>query len=144
MRIATLLDQIPYVVWHQIDVLDEGPKTVRMALRDRPEVHNYVGTLHAGALYTLAETVAGVAVNSLAAAENAIILLRDASIKYTRRAEGDVVADAVIEPIALAQARVEFRSTARTDMTTDVTVRDSGGETVFEGRFSYALRPRTS
>ncbi len=144
MGIAALLEQIPYVVWHDIAVLEEGPTTFRMALKDRPEVHNYVGTLHAGALYTLAETVAGVAVNSLASEENAFILLRNASVKYTRRAEGDVTADAVLEPVALARARVDFRTDARADLMTQVDIKDSGGETVFEGRFTYALRPRKS
>lgn len=142
MSVKAVLDTIPYVVWHDIDVLEEGASGTKMKLGFRPEVLNYVGTMHAGALYTLAETVAGVAADGAAQSVGAYILLRDAQIRYTRRADTDVVASASVEASVMDETRARFEADARADMSVEVSITDNGDETVFEGTFNYALRPR--
>lgn len=142
MSVKAVLDTIPYVVWHEIDVLEEGASGTKMRLGFRPDVLNYVGTMHAGALYTLAETVAGVAADGAAQSVGAYILLRDAQVKYTRRADTDVVASASVEAAAMDETRAQFESNARADMSVEVNIADKDNETVFEGTFNYALRPR--
>ncbi len=142
MGVQGLLATIPYVVWHEIEVLEESEIAFEMRLRNRPEVHNYVGTMHAGALYTLAETVAGVAADRFAGDQNAFILLRDASVHYTRRAEGDIIARSFIDPSNLRTATDEMKENGRAIIQVSISARDTSGETVFEGSFTYALRPR--
>lgn len=142
MSVKAVLDTIPYVVWHDIDVLEEGASGTKMKLGFRPDVLNYVGTMHAGALYTLAETVAGVAADGAAQSVGAYILLRDAQIRYTRRADTDVVASASVDADAMDATRVRFEADARAEMSVEVKVADTDDETVFEGTFNYALRPR--
>ncbi len=144
MGVAALLESIPYVVWHRIDVTEEGPVRFEMELLDRLEIHNYVGTLHAGALYTLAETVAGVAADSVAQGLGAFILLREANIKYTRRAEGNVRGIAEVDETAAGAASNTFKEASRADLPIDVAIQDGDGLTVFEGTFIYAIRPRKS
>lgn len=142
MSVRADLDTIPYVVWHDIDVLEEGAAGTKMKLGFRPDVLNYVGTMHAGALYTLAETVAGVTADGAAKTVGAFILLRDAQIRYTRRADTDVVASASVDADAMDATRVQFERNARADMSVEVNIADKDDETVFEGTFNYALRPR--
>ncbi len=144
MALDALLKKIPYVVWHDIDVVDETPDVVKLSLRSREEVANYIGILHAGAIYTLAETAAGCVANSVIEGNIAFVLLRDANIRYTRRADGDITATATADTIARSAARSEFSEHCRADIAVDVDITDSGGESVFAGSFTYALRPRKS
>ena len=60
MTIQEVLARIPYVAHHHLEVEAE-PGCVQVRLPPRPELTNHVGIFHAGALYTAAETAAGVA-----------------------------------------------------------------------------------
>ena len=141
MTLEALLARIPYVVWHDIRILEHAPERVKLSLRGREEVANYVGIMHAGALYTLAETAAGVVANDIVPSGAAYILLREARVRYTRRAEGEVVATACVDTGTAKLARSQFADSLRADASVDVSVHDGGGETVFEGTYIYALRP---
>ncbi len=138
-----MLESIPYLRVHDlaVDTTDDAVQ-VRMPLREA--ITNYVGIAHAGALFTAAETAAGVAAWRIVSGDRAYVLLRGATVKYTRRAEGEVVAVARVEADDVSTARQAFDASARADAAVEVSMTDVEGETVFEGRFDYALRPRTS
>jgi acyl-coenzyme A thioesterase PaaI-like protein len=107
-------------------------------------VHNIIGTIHAGALFTLAETAAGVAAFGAAPGDGAMVLLRAAKVRYTRRAEGDLVATAWAPPELAQAAGADFEADGRADLVIEVAIIDDHGEPVFEGSFDYALRARKS
>jgi uncharacterized protein (TIGR00369 family) len=139
MNLQETLSAIPYLPPHQISVeAGDGSVVARMAFRR--ELTNYVGTIHAGALFTLAETAAGVAATAVIPEDKAFVLLREASFAYTRRAESDLVARATVAPEAAAQARRDFERGGKADSPVIVTITDAQGAPVFEGRFDYALR----
>ena len=142
MNLEGLLATIPYVVWHGVKVDADGGGEVTLRIPFRPDMANYVGSFHAGALYTLAETVAGVVADRVIPGERAFVLLRRAEISYTRRPEGDVRATARRIEADAAAALTDFEAGGRADISADVTMIDSNDETVFTGRFDYALRPR--
>lgn len=142
MTLQDLLATIPYVVWHDIRVDADSGDEVTVRIPFRPDLANYVGTFHAGALYTLAETVSGVVADRAIPGEEAYVLLRGAQVSYTRRPEGDVVATAQKIKADAATALADFEASGRADIAVDVTMKDSLGESVFAGRFDYALRPR--
>ena len=137
-----ILNNIRYVAWHDIMIVDESQGSVTVCLPARDDLPNYVGTGHAGAIYTLAETAAGVAADSVAQKIDAFILLKGADIKYTRRTEGDLTATGLVETKASDQARVQFEKEDRADIPVQVDVRDQQHQSVFQGTFNYALRPR--
>lgn len=138
-----VLDSIAYIAWHGQKIEREEAGRVVVAQPDRPDLHNYAGTTHAGALYTLAETAAGVAADGLAAPLGGFILLAAAQVRYTRRAEGALAAEARLAATTDAGAlRDEFAASGRGALALDVTVRDAQGESVLEGRFDYAIRRR--
>jgi len=141
VNISDVLARIPYLERHHIALEDvDGAVLVRMPLRT--EVTNHVGTMHAGAMFTAAETAAGVAAWRVVPDDQAFVLLRSANVRYTRRAEGDVAWTARIEDGVAKSAREEFANSGRADVEVAVKATDPGGEKVFEGTFDYALRPR--
>lgn len=142
MTLETLLAGIPYVAWHGIRVREQTPGQVKLSLGSRDEVANYVGIMHAGAIYTLAETAAGVVANDIIAGNTAFILLRKGEARYTRRAEGEVIATASVDGAVANQVRAHFAEHSRADVEVGVTIDNTAGETVFVGTFDYALRPR--
>ena len=137
-----VLDRIPYLGIHELRIDGRGGGgAVNVAMPLRPELGNHVGIFHAGAIFTLAETAAGVAAWQVIPGARSIVLLRGATIKYTRRAEGDVSARADTEPEQAEAARIAFDADGRADIDVEVTITDAGGETVFAGSFEYAIRP---
>jgi acyl-coenzyme A thioesterase PaaI-like protein len=140
----SLLDSIAYVAWHGHKIVDEGVGWVKVTQPGRDDLLNYVGAAHAGAIFTLAETAGGVAADGIARPLGAFILLRGAEVKYTRRASGALVAGAHTTGQARDETARRFALDARADIAVDVVVDDADGQRVFESRFQYALRPRTS
>ena len=70
-----------------------------LRLKDDPAKHNHIGTLHAGAIFSLAESASGVAVIAAIADRLAGVtpLAARAEITYEKVARGDVTATARIE-----------------------------------------------
>ncbi len=143
MTIQETLNNIEYVLWHDIRVVDEGlDNKVTMVLPAREDLLNYVGTGHAGAIYTLAETAAGVTADGIAQSMDGFILLRGAEVRYTKRAVGELTATGEVDAGLADQTRKLFTESARADMAVLVDITDSEKNSVFQGTFNYALRPR--
>ena len=142
MELDDVLARIPYLNVHDLSVETEGDRVlVRMPLHHA--LSNHVGILHAGALFTAAETAAGVAAYRVVPGDRAFVLLRSASVSYTRRAESGVLSTGSVEPAAADAARAAFDAEGRADVLARVRCVDAEGETVFEGTFDYAVRPRS-
>lgn len=140
MNLDDVLARIPYLALHPFDVVEVDGARIR--LRCCRAVKNHVGTLHAGALFTTAETAAGIAAWRVVPDDRAAVLLRGATVRYTRRAESDVVAIARVEPARAATAREAFDAAGRADVVVAIHMTDARGEPVFDATFDYALRPR--
>src|ERR1700749_4076750 len=87
---------VPYIGHMGIEVtaMSEGEATA--LLPDRPELHNHVGSQHAGALFAVAETASGAAfVGAFAERMGEVTpLARSAEIAYSKVARGPVEAEA--------------------------------------------------
>lgn len=143
MDLAAMLARIPFLGPLRVEAEIEADGAVRVRMPFTEAVANYVGIVHAGALFTLAETAAGAAAHALVADLDGFVLLRGAEVRYTRRAEGDTAATARVASGQAAAARTAFQTERRADVAVEVMVAARDGATVFEGRFDYALRPRT-
>jgi len=141
MTLADIVAGIPYLRGHGLSV-DQTDGGVLVCMPMGEDITNHVGTVHAGAMYTAAETAAGVAAFSIVPDQQAYVLLRGAEVRYTRRAEGDVSAVAHVAAGEAASALAAFEDGGRADAKVEVSATDPEGETVFEGTFAYALRPR--
>lgn len=139
-----LLDGIAYIAWHEHRVIEQSAGSVKIAQPARADLLNYVGGVHAGAMYTLAESAAGVAADSIARPIGAYILLRGAEVKYKRRASGALTARAQADETARRDAVLCFKDSGRADFSVTAIIFDSEDKVTFEGDFHYALRARTS
>jgi uncharacterized protein (TIGR00369 family) len=142
--IRTLMPQlVPFVATLGIDYDALDAERAVCSLRDEPTFHNHVGGLHAGAMFTLAETASGALV--IGHFEDLIAtgvtpLAASAQIAYTRLAQGRVTATATMTRSA-QEVRAELAETGRTvQFGVDVVLSTEAGET---GRMtiSWALRP---
>lgn len=82
---------------------DEGRCVIR--LRRHRGVKNHVGGIHAGALFTLGETCAGLAVIRSFPFEKYRPLMSEVRVEYNKQARGDVIGEAVIAPAEIARMK---------------------------------------
>lgn len=101
-----------------LETLSAGEATASLELRS--EIANHIGSMHAGALFTLGETASGAAMSGAFAAQ--ILTIRpiafEANIKYLKIAKGRITASARTDTSAAslletleAENRVRFSVT---------------------------------
>ena len=106
-----MMDTLPFVRLLGISIDDIGAGTSKVSMPDDPKLHNHLGTQHAGALFTLAETASGAA---MAGGFAELILglrpvAKESRIQYQKlargatRAEGRVPGDLAVLKAQLAQ-----------------------------------------
>nr|UXE44607.1 hypothetical protein Hi04_10k_c2835_00012 [uncultured bacterium] len=142
--IKALMPQlVPFVATLKIEYGHLDGTTAVCTLRDDPAFHNHVGGLHAGAMFTLAETASGaIVIGSFEdlLQQGVTPLAATATIDYTRLAKGDVTATATLGR-TVEDIRTELEETGRTtQFPVEVSLATADGET---GRMtiSWALRP---
>lgn len=140
MDFASMLTGIPYLKPHHVRVEEPVGDEVIVHMPFGKEVTNYIGTVHAGALFSLAETAAGIAAFKVGGGK-AIVLLRGATIRYEKIAKEDVVARATIAPETASKAAEEFLADGRAEADVQVKVEGADGTPLFAATFDYALRP---
>jgi uncharacterized protein (TIGR00369 family) len=135
---------VPFVKTLGIDYLELDAERAVLRLRDEPSFHNHVGGLHAGVLFTLAESASGAVV--IASFEDLLAtvtpLAASATINYVRLAKGPVTAEAVLGRSA-DDVRAELAATGETvQFPVQVTLTTEDGRTNAEMTISWALRPQ--
>lgn len=141
MDFAQMLAAIPYLEPHGLEVMEKTDDHIVVKMPFGKALTNHVGTLHASALFTVAETAAGLHATSVIPGNRAIPLLRGATVNYTRRAEGDLTATAIVKDGDSKRVLADFDANNRADVDIEVDVVDNENETVFKGTFDYAMRP---
>jgi len=87
---------VPFAAHLGLEITRIGPGEAEVSLPDRPELNNHVGSQHAGALFTAAETASGAAFVGAFAERMADLtpLARAAEISYEKIARGPIEARA--------------------------------------------------
>ncbi len=131
---------IPFLgkVGTRIDHIERG--FARVSLPEDPTNTNHVGILHAGALFTLAETAGGVTVMSHEELLGQTFLIKSAEIRYLRRASGEIHAECRIPEADIEAVLSALNTEGKTSLTALVTVKDASGEVVAEFRPLFHLR----
>jgi uncharacterized protein (TIGR00369 family) len=132
---------VPYIGHMGIEVtaMSEGAATA--LLPDRPELHNHVGSQHAGALFGVAETASGAAfVGAFAARMGDLTpLARSAEIAYLKVARGPIEARATLG-MAAADALAALDADGRVDFAVKVEMTDAEGTTVATATVNWNVR----
>jgi uncharacterized protein (TIGR00369 family) len=136
---------VPYIGHMGIEVtaMEEGAATA--LLPDRPELHNHVGSQHAGALFGVAETASGAAfVGAFAARMGDVTpLARSAQISYLKVARGPIEAKATLGTPA-ADALAALDADGRVDFSVTVEMTDAGGTEVATATVDWNVRLKSS
>ena len=142
---TTVLEQtlrtVPFVAQLGIRVEEAGPghAVLRMPFADAVTQHG--GALHTGAIFTLGELAAGVAVGTHPELGRMVHLRKSVKIKYFLQATADVTAHAAVAPEAAAAVHAApAGSTPRVDL--PVKVLDGHGHDVAELIVSFAFRKK--
>jgi uncharacterized protein (TIGR00369 family) len=123
----------------EITEISEGEATVR--LPERPELLNHVGSQHAGALFTVAETASGAAfVGAFAARMGDITpLARSAEIAYEKIAKGEITACAKLG-IPADKALATLDADGKVEFPCEVELSDSDGNLVAAANIRWHVR----
>ncbi|MEA2029530.1 MAG: PaaI family thioesterase [Campylobacterota bacterium] len=115
------LTQIPYT---KLTGVEEEGKSLTLA--PHQDIHNHFGGIHAGALFTLAETQSGHYLQCCFPnhQDHVVAMVRDASIKYKLPATQKVYATATIDKEALDKFQSRFERKGRGGITVEVEIKE--------------------
>jgi acyl-coenzyme A thioesterase PaaI-like protein len=132
---------VPYIGHMGIEVtaMSEGAATA--LLPDHPELHNHVGSQHAGALFGVAETASGAAfVGGFAARMGDVTpLARSAQIAYSKVARGPIEAKAKLGTPA-GEALATLDADGHVDFSVEVEMTDAAGLVVATATVDWNVR----
>jgi uncharacterized protein (TIGR00369 family) len=120
---------VPFAAHARIEVVEVGAGLGIARLPEAPETHNHIGSVHAGALFTLGETASAVAMLGVFAEQISSIrpVTTDVTISYLKIARGTLVATArTALPAKQLQNELATQGRAALDLTVDIT-NDRGG-----------------
>jgi uncharacterized protein (TIGR00369 family) len=120
---------VPFAAQARVEIVEVGAGIGIARLRDSPEVHNHIGSVHAGALFTLGETASAVAMLGVFAEQISSIrpVTTDVAISYLKIARGTLVATArTALPAERLQDELATQGRAILDLTVDI-ANDKGG-----------------
>lgn len=132
---------VPYIGYMGIEVAEMSEGAATATLPDRPELHNHVGSQHAGALFGVAETASGAAFVGAFAARMGDLrpLARSAQISYLKVARGEIAAKAKLGMPA-AEALATLDADGRVDFSVGVEMTDSEGNLVATATVDWNVR----
>jgi uncharacterized protein (TIGR00369 family) len=139
---AHLSRAVPYATHTGVTIDEVGDGVARASLPMRPEVSNHIGTVHAGAMFTLAEAASGAALAGTFA-ENLLSLrpvAAEASIRYLKVAKGSLTADARVDGDA-DTVRATLEAEGKVAFPITVTLIDDAGVTVATVTVSWHVSP---
>jgi len=113
-----------------------------LILSDNPRLQNHLGTLHAGALYTLAETQSALCLMQLFPdlQEKVIPLLRSGGLKYRHPVTESVTATADVLQEEQERFMKRFLHKGRATVTVTVTLKTEEEEICAEGDFVWFVQ----
>ncbi|MGH8277981.1 MAG: DUF4442 domain-containing protein [Gammaproteobacteria bacterium] len=113
---------VPFMHTVRLQFKDLSEERAVLYLRNRRRVQNHIGSVHAAAVALIAETASGTLLTMNLPADR-VPLLKSMQIDYTRRAKGDLLAEARLD----AAARKRVRTEPKGDLVVPVTVSDESG-----------------
>jgi len=134
-------EAVPFVKYLGLEVLEISAGEATVRLPERTELTNHVGSQHAGALFTLAETASGAAfVGAFAERLGDVTpLARAAEISYERIARGPIDASAKLG-VPAAEALATLDAEGKVVFPCEIDLVDAAGERVATAIVQWHVR----
>ena len=131
---------IPFVNHVGLEFVEMGPGTATVRLPERSELKNHVGSQHAAALFTVAETASGGAfVGAFAERLGEVTpLAKAAQIDYEKIAQGPIDATGTLADPAAALAKLD--GDGKVEFQIDVELTDADGTRVATATVDWHVR----
>jgi acyl-coenzyme A thioesterase PaaI-like protein len=136
-----LQQAVPFNSHLRLEIREVSPERGVVALPDRDELRNHVGSQHAGALFSAAEAASGAAfVGALGERIGEIRpLAQRAQIEYRKIAEGEILATARVDRTS-EELLEELDAEGVIRFPVDVELADRDGDIVAEVRVDWNVR----
>jgi uncharacterized protein (TIGR00369 family) len=137
-----ILGGLPFNKHVGLSVDEVGDGHGKVTLHDRPEIHNHIGTPHAGAIFTAAEAASGAAIlGSFATMLGELTpLALDAKIEYLKVGRGSLSVEAH-SARPKAEVLAEFATAPKgVTVPVNVSVKDASGLEVSKMLVTWYLR----
>ena len=132
---------VPFAGHLDLEITKVGQGEATVVLPDRPELKNHVGSQHAGALFTAAETASGAAfVGAFAERMGDVTpLARSAEIAYEKIANGPITATARLG-VPAAEALATLDADGKVEFPCDIELTDPDGTRVATASVRWHVR----
>lgn len=132
---------VPFAGHLGLEITEVGAGEATVVLPRRPELHNHVGSQHAGALFTAAETASGAAfVGAFAVRMGDVTpLAKAAEIDYEKIAHGAITATAKLG-IEAAEALATLDADGKVEFPCEVELTDKDGDRVATATVHWHVR----
>ncbi|MDH4570221.1 DUF4442 domain-containing protein [Pseudomonas sp. BN414] len=121
----------------QADILEPGHVRLRMPFEGN---QNHIGTLYAGALFTLAEMPGGTLFLTSFDSRRFYPVVKEMNLRFRRPAKGDITVDARIDPAEIARIQRDAEANGKAEYWLELQLLDASGEVVAESRGLYQMR----
>jgi acyl-coenzyme A thioesterase PaaI-like protein len=121
----------------QAEVLEPGHVRLRMPLEGN---QNHIGTLYAGALFTLAEMPGGALFLTSFDARRFYPVVKEMNLRFRRPAKGDITVDARIDTEEITRIQRDAEANGKAEYWLELQLLDASGEVVAESRGLYQIR----
>ena len=132
---------VPFAAHLGLEITEVSAGEATVVLPRKPEHNNHVGSQHAGALFTVAETASGAAfVGAFAIRMGDVVpLAKSAEIDYEKIAHGPITATAKLG-IDAAQAIATLDSEGKVEFPCEVELHDKDGNRVATATVHWHVR----
>lgn len=130
---------IPFAGRTEVKVLKLEPGYVKMMMPLEPNI-NHVGTMYAGALFTLAELPGGAIFLSTFDASQFFPLIKGMEIKFLKPAATDITVEVHLDPERAAEIQEKANEVGKANYDWDCELKDANGQVVAVSSNRYQLR----
>ncbi|AYF89716.1 DUF4442 domain-containing protein [Pseudomonas sp. DY-1] len=119
------------------ELLEPGHVRLRMPFKGN---QNHIGTLYAGALFTLAEVPGGTLFLNSFDSRRFYPIVKEMNLRFRRPAKGDITVDARIDQAEIERVQRDAEANGKAEYWLELQLLDAGGEVVAESRGLYQMR----
>lgn len=119
------------------ELLEPGRVRLRMPLQSN---QNHIGSMYAGALFTLAEVPGGALFLTSFDTQRFYPIIKDISLRFRRPASSDILVEASLSAEEIERIQAEAEREGKAEYRLELQLRDGSGEVVAESCGLYQLR----